>query len=885
MAEALLQIAPFYLRLLAEQLMLPESKSGNRLLPVLTEAAIALHPHQLEAAVFALDSLPRGGCILADEVGLGKTIEAGLVIAQLISEGKSRILVLCPASLRAQWQAELLDKFGIAATIVDGRTFAAQTLGVDTDTPVVVASHPFAAQHLERFAKVPWDLAVIDEAHRLRNAYRPTHRTGRAIQAGLRATPKILLTATPLQNSLLDLFGLAYLLGADALGPEEAFRARFVGEALTPDAAADLHRRLKPLVHRTLRRQVREYVPFPQRRSLVEDFHPSAEEQTLYEDVSDYLRRPRLAALPPGKRTLLTLVYRKLLASSTFAIAPTLAALAARLEERIRMRPAQGDFWDEELLQFPEEVEALTDEVAAEIPLTPQEERRELEELRALARRAANIRVNAKGEALKHALDRIFTVASASQSAEKVVVFTESRRTVDYLFDLLSEAGWRDRISKLTGDAATPEQRHALIAEFEQRTAILLSTEAGAEGLNLQFCNLVINFDLPWNPQRIEQRIGRCHRYGQARDVVVLNFLNRANAADARLHEILKEKLGLFDGVFGASDEVLGALGSGVDFEKRVLGIYQSCRSPQEIEAGFAVLQADLREVISHRMRLACNTLLERFDADVRARMKLTADWTERALAKRRSSERFLIDAVLRGERSPPGTAMRAAQRVKATYAEVLALVSIGAATLPPRLQTLRGSEGWWFAYRFVASGVRPQTRLVHIVLRRDGSSYQALPMEDAELLLSTAVSTECYRKPSGASPGEQHDLALGRFKEEFRGTAQRANGEAVLEFKEAADRRIEDGLYALRHHSAAARERWDSARAEAQSQRDLHARLHHRSKVERTERDYRWRLERQRTAEHQRYDEKDRTIAALVQSAQSEVKATLVATAYFWVA
>jgi len=139
---------------------------------------------------------------------------------------------------------------------------------------------------------------------------------------------------------------------------------------------------------------------------------------------------------------------------------------------------------------------------------------------------------------------------------------------------------------------SSPEERRALVEDFRNNAQVLICTEAGAEGLNLQFCNLVVNYDLPWNPQRVEQRIGRCHRYGQQRDVLVINFLNRQNAADARLFELLEKKLNLFDGVFGASDEILGALESGVDFERRVLDIYQSCRHPDEINAAFDKLPA-----------------------------------------------------------------------------------------------------------------------------------------------------------------------------------------------------------------------------------------------------------------------------------------------------
>src|SRR5690606_39718415 len=163
----------------------------------------------------------------------------------------------------------------------------------------------------------------------------------------------------------------------------------------------------------------------------------------------------------------------------------------------------------------------------------------------------------------------------------------------------------------------------ALIEHFRDHAAILIATEAAAEGLNLQFCSLVINYDLPWNPQRIEQRIGRCHRYGQKHDVVVINFLNERNEADRRVLELLEQKFNLFSGVFGASDEVLGSIESGVDFEKRILAIYQECRTPEEIDAAFRALQEELDEQIRTRLDEARRALFEHFDEDVHQRLRL----------------------------------------------------------------------------------------------------------------------------------------------------------------------------------------------------------------------------------------------------------------------
>lgn len=234
----------------------------------------------------------------------------------------------------------------------------------------------------------------------------------------------------------------------------------------------------------------------------------------------------------------------------------------------------------------------------------------------------------------------------------KALIFTESRRTQDFLFDLLEKRGYKGKVvlfngsnsdkqstaiykawkekhegtSKITG-SATADKRAALVDYFRDEATIMIATEAAAEGINLQFCSLVVNYDMPWNPQRIEQRIGRCHRYGQNFDVVVINFLNKANAADVRVYELLDQKFQLFNGVFGASDEVLGAIGNGVDFEKRIAQIYQLCRSPKEIKEAFDALQEELQEQISDKMLKARTTLLENFDESVK--QKLRSDLAE----------------------------------------------------------------------------------------------------------------------------------------------------------------------------------------------------------------------------------------------------------------
>ncbi|WP_298273455.1 helicase-related protein [Geobacter sp.] len=242
-------------------------------------------------------------------------------------------------------------------------------------------------------------------------------------------------------------------------------------------------------------------------------------------------------------------------------------------------------------------------------------------------------------------------------ASRKALIFTESRRTQEYLKAFLEANGFAGRIVLFNGSNTDPEssaifekwlrdnaatgrisgsktadRRSAIIEHFRDSVDIMLATEAAAEGVNLQFCSLVVNYDLPWNPQRIEQRIGRCHRYGQKHDVVVINFLNERNDADRRVYELLTEKFNLFSGVFGASDEVLGTIETGVDFERRILRIYQECRTAGEIEAAFAALQAEMEQTIASRMTETRRTLLEHFDEDVHTRLKVRLDQTRHHL-------------------------------------------------------------------------------------------------------------------------------------------------------------------------------------------------------------------------------------------------------------
>jgi adenine-specific DNA-methyltransferase len=631
--------------------------SAEKLSGVVAGAQVDLNPHQVDAALFAFSSPLSKGALLADEVGLGKTIEAGLVISQRWAERKRRVLIITPSNLRKQWHQELNEKFFLPCTIIESRSYndaikSGNFRPFEVKDSVVICSYQFARNKASDIHDMPWDLVVIDEAHRLRNVYKPSNVIANTLKHALAQKQKLLLTATPLQNSLLELFGLVSFIDEHTFGDLKSFREQFAN--LAQDRVFKvLRERLKPICHRTLRRQVTAYVPYTRRLALVEEFTPSDGEDRLYESVSEYLRRDNLQALPASQRALMTLVLRKLLASSTFAIAGALSSISRRMQAKLKKHEVQATLEDD-LGQDYESLDATAEEWVEDEELDPLTDadrkaiESEIADLDEFARLASSIKQNAKGIALLKALKVAFAKTRDLGAAPKAIIFTESRRTQDYLLRVLADSPYADGIVLFNGTntddrskqiygkwierhqgsdrisgSKTADMRSALVDYFREEGRIMIATEAGAEGINLQFCSLVVNYDLPWNPQRIEQRIGRCHRYGQKHDVVVVNFLNRKNEADQRVYQLLSEKFKLFEGVFGASDEVLGAIESGVDFEKRISAIYQQCRQTAEIKTAFDQLQLELSLEINEAMSQTSQKLLENFDDEVREKLKV----------------------------------------------------------------------------------------------------------------------------------------------------------------------------------------------------------------------------------------------------------------------
>ncbi|MBU0646735.1 DEAD/DEAH box helicase family protein, partial [Patescibacteria group bacterium] len=453
-------ITPYHARYFAHELVRRGGMGVERLSRSLFDACVDLNPHQIEAALFSIRSPVTSGVLLADEVGLGKTIEAGLVLCQYWAEKKRKLLVICPASIRKQWSLELSEKFNLSSVIVDAKYYReAQTGGnlnpFETNDIVITSIH-FASRRAEDLFPIPWDLVVIDEAHKLRNAYRQSNKMGQNIRWALQDRRKVLLTATPLQNSLLELFGLSTVIDERIFGDPASFRTQYVNVGGDLDELRD---RLGTFCTRTLRRQVVEYIQYTERRLITRPFKPTEQEHKLYDAISLFLQRDDTYSVPQQQRHLITLIVRKLLASSSQAVAGTLEVMRDRLIELRNNFSPRKDLAEKIIAEEEIEDELLDEILDGEVEEDRESEeeepksvdieklKAEIEELNRYIQWARSIGIDTKTRALLKALELGFEKMGEMGAAQKAIIFTESRRTQQYLKDFLEANGYVNRVA------------------------------------------------------------------------------------------------------------------------------------------------------------------------------------------------------------------------------------------------------------------------------------------------------------------------------------------------------------------------------------------------------------------------------------------------------
>lgn len=539
-----MSLSPFHAYYKARDLS-NHTSGKDRLLPAFASSSVEIYPYQVAAAMFALRSPYLKGMILCDEGSLGKTYEAMLIITQMWYEGTEKILLVVPTALLKQWQTIIEQYFSISFVTIDCSEVYDETKRACSNPfsqdGIVLTTYEFAFQKVEEIAQINWQLSVFEEAHHIKNAYRDGGK-GVALRKATEGAYRLLLTATPMQNSILDLFGLIWWIDDTIFPDESAFYQRYFRK---PERYQELAEQVNPFCFRTTRSQVSAYVSIPKRIPVTVEYTYTEQEQTLLEQLNQYIEQKQKAAYPQMDSYDLALMLTRTFSSSSQAIAKTLRGAVKRLEDLCAEEPGNTSL---------------------------QQEWRQLLDMQKLADK---ITIGTKSQKLLAALKDGFARLKKLGAKQKALIFTENKTTLLALESFLNLHGYRGKVLTYSGDKT---RNYSIIERFETDAQILIATDVAAEGFNLEFCSFVIHYDLPYNIMTIEQRINRCHRQGQKFDVIVLNFLNKNNFADVRMLELINKRILQFDGIFGLSEQVIGNFG--VDFDKAC----RLARSKEEID-------------------------------------------------------------------------------------------------------------------------------------------------------------------------------------------------------------------------------------------------------------------------------------------------------------
>ncbi|AXX14387.1 DEAD/DEAH box helicase [Leptospira borgpetersenii] len=539
-------------------------------LSALSNSRTRLLPHQIESTYIVVNSL-RPRFILADEVGLGKTIEAALVMKELIfRRGYKKVLIVTPSPLLVQWQQELKNKFNEDFEIVKRRNFSTDGDKNWKNFQHIITSVDFIKnpKYAEEILKTKWDIVIFDEAHRLRRDY---HKITRSYLFAEKISKKceclLLLTATPFRGKLEELYYLMHLIDPNILGPYHTFVNDYILGNKT-----DLKDKISKVL---LRRRKIEVGGFTKRFAKTVKIELSTVEREFYEETTNYVRREYNLAMRTQNRAIgfVMIVFQKLLDSSVFALISALTKRKFLLENRlhhIQQKECKLEEWD---LDETEDVEEFVSGLDESVQLDLQSLKRELLSLNRLILLGKKIKEDKKSIKLKETILKL-----RKEGHSKFIIFTQFRTTQDFLASVLSDF----QVTLFHGSLGADAKENAIV-EFKTKTEILICTEAGGEGRNLQFANVLFNYDLPWSPLKIEQRIGRIHRFGQKDNVFIFNFASKDTVAE-RILEVLTNKIRLFEESIGSSDELLGAIEDELDFNSSFMKFVTGNKSRTEME-------------------------------------------------------------------------------------------------------------------------------------------------------------------------------------------------------------------------------------------------------------------------------------------------------------
>lgn len=576
-----MEISPFHIYYKARKLT-SYVNDDDKLIAAFASSDIKIFPYQIAAALFALRSPYMKGAILADEGSLGKTYEGFLVATQQWYEGNYRQLLVLPANMVHQWRAKIDSGFTLPYKIVDSEeAFKTDDNPFDRNA-LVVTTYDFAVEKSEYIAKIEWDLAIFDEADCLFKSYTGENKTANTLKRVTEGAFRLLLTPTPITMSIMDIYGLLYFIDETILPDEKEFYDRYFRK---PENYAELSGWVSKYCFRTLKTQVTEYVNFTNRIPYTVGYELTAVEKKLYEKLEAYLSLPHKFAYPKMERYDLTLMFYHIVSSSPQALCRTLNGAIGRLE---KMRICHAD-----------------------------DEKEVLCEIRACAEAIA---LNGKMKTLLRVLKKSFSRLRQLNAEKKAIIFTDNRLTQKVLHGLLAEKGYG--VLTYCGEN---RRDYSIMERFrnDKKIEILISTDDGAKGLDIEFCPVVVNYDLLYNVIGLEQRITRCHRQGQQSDVLVVNLLGKDNFADVRIMELINKRVLQFDGIFGMSDNLLGNFGADID------DVLHTARHRDEIQEAFRLNLTTNKTKNKELTEKVQNTIFASFTREVADRITLTPAYVE----------------------------------------------------------------------------------------------------------------------------------------------------------------------------------------------------------------------------------------------------------------
>ena len=546
---------------------------------VFASSSIKVYPHQIAAAEFAMRSHYIKGCILCDEGSLGKTYEALLIATQSWYEGKDRLLLVLPINLVGQWVGKIENGFSLPYVIWNTENDNnGEIPGTDG---IIITTYDFAVRYAETIASQTWDMVIFDEADVL---FKPENKTVAALKAATQGAYRLLLTPTPITMSIMDIYGLIHFIDETILPDADVFYKRYFRK---PENYHELTAWVSQFAFRTLKSQVTDYVNFTERLPFVENYTLTPAERTLYSKVAAYLAMSKKIAYPEMDSYELSLMYYHILSSSPKAFVKTLSGTISRLANTAE---------DNEKIQ---------------------KEQAQLEEIRELA---DGITESGKMKSLLITLKSCLAHMRRLKLNQKAIIFVNNLTTLDTLADLL------EKHSYYTITGSSPYS----IEHFRNRKkfAVLITTDTAAKGLDMEFCPLVINYDMLFNAIEMEQRISRCHRQGQTSDVIVVNLLSKENLSDVRIFELINKRISQFEGIFGMSDHIVG------NFDLSLDDVLAQMRLPNEIQQAFetnlATNQVDNEQLVTN----AEDVLFTTFTKSVAEKISITPQYIESQAAE-----------------------------------------------------------------------------------------------------------------------------------------------------------------------------------------------------------------------------------------------------------